>query len=169
MSITVYGRKSIRRFEREIGEKIVHASGEWVTTLDHRHFWWDGCAWQQLPLQPDSEYPCGVPYLSSCSLLFGRDENGHSTHFMRGACSGSCGAGPGRLHAWDCTHLRYLLEFRSINPDYYPRPVHRPMWMDDPRLPRHLKLGVGLGVPPELLYRQTDGFNHWHRSMATTS
>lgn len=130
MGATVYGRRAIRQFERETGLKVVHSTGI-LTTIDHRHLGWDGERW--IELEPFDGSPCGVwPPQSSCSILFGRDADGRRTHFMRGECL-TCGAGSGELHRWDCPTLDMLLSWSSINPDYWPRPVHRPMWQDDPR------------------------------------
>lgn len=128
MGITVYGRRLIRRWEGQTGERIVHAAGAWLTTIDHRHLEWTGH-----DDGTDRWAPMATcPPLSSCLLMFGRDEHGARQHFMLGACS-KCDAAPGQGHRHDCGVLLDLLSWKSINPDYWPRPVHRPMWTDDPR------------------------------------
>mgnify|MGYP001561449236 FL=1 len=130
MGATVYGRRAIRRFERETGEKLVHAS-TFLTTIDHRHLGWTGERWTEL--EPFDGSPCGAwPPLSSCRILFGRDESGRHVHFMLGECL-TCGVGVAEPPEWWCPTLDMLLSWSSINPDYWPRPVHRPMWQDDPR------------------------------------
>lgn len=132
MSATVYGRRAIRRIERETGEKIVHMSGPFATTADHRHLGWTGEEWVELAQTSDD---CGIVSLvgyglSSCSWLFGDSRFGFARGLMRGPCS-QCGVGCGELHRWDCGRLNTLMT--HVNPDYWPRPVHRPMWQDDPR------------------------------------
>jgi hypothetical protein len=130
MGSMVYGRRAIRQFERETGEKIVHAS-TFLTTVDHRHLGWTGERWTEL--EPFDGSDCGVwPPQSSCGILFGRDHEGARTQFMLGECL-TCGAGPGEAHHFGCSILDMLLSWPSINPDYWPRPVHRPQWVDDPR------------------------------------
>ena len=128
----MYGRRAIRRIERATGERIVHAveaaGGTMATTVDHRHLaealGWAAVCWR-------TPTDCGAG-LSSCRDLFGRDEAGAPRHFMRGACWW-CDVGPAELHRAWCPLLSRLLGWRSINPDYWPRPVHRPLWRDDPR------------------------------------
>jgi len=125
VAITVYGRRVIRAIERETGERIVHAAGLYATTVDHRHLQWvDG--WTARPWTDAAD--CGVR-LSSCRTLFGVDELGAPRHFMAGACT-VCHVGPGEPHRHWCGVLLDLLGWPSINPDYWPKPVHRPMWMD---------------------------------------
>jgi hypothetical protein len=156
MGVTVYGRKAIRRVERETGERIVHVAGGWFTTVDHRHFGWDGAAWQPLAQVPAGRYgsPCGLPVaLSSCRWLFGEPEHGFTRGLMRGPC-GTCGVGCSMLHRADCTKLLSLLS--HVSPDYWPRPVHRPQWIDDPRRVRtanhsSLEMAYLLDVPIEAL------------------
>lgn len=55
------------------------------------------------------------------------------------------------LHRADCAKLLSLLAY--VNPDYWPRPVHRPLWIDDPRRSGKTlyEVGFGMGVPPEVL------------------
>lgn len=148
MGATVYGRRAIRRFERQTGEQIVHAAGPFVTTVDHRHLAWTGEHWTEL----EQDTHCGVS-LSSCRALFGEVDHGVHRGFMRGPC-GTCGVGCSMLHRADCAKLAGLLGWPSVNPDYWPRPVHRPMWMDDPRpLPRRTayELAFTLDVPVEAM------------------
>jgi hypothetical protein len=171
VGITVYGRKAIRRVERAIGEQIVHMAGPWVTTRDHKHLVWRGGDWHPATTSPADVdgSGCGV-HLWSCGILFGRDTGGVPTHFMRGQCAAKpgCGAGPGQLHAWNCPHLQTILEMNTINPDYYPRPVHRPQWLDDPRRDRvrldtrlMFQLALDLDVPIELMGTTPAFPNHW--------
>lgn len=129
-------RKGLRRLERTTGEKLVWATGEWVTTVDHRHLRWSSlnCRWYEM-LEQDAAAtvpgysPCGLPVaLSSCRWLFGEPEFGFTRGLMRGPCS-QCGVGCSQLHRWDCDRLSSLMEY--VNPDYWPRPVHQPMWIDD--------------------------------------
>lgn len=161
MGITVYGRRAIRRFERETGEQIVHAAGPYLTTIDHRHLIWTGERWSEL--ESSHAGSCGLPTrLSSCSKLFGY--GGHYRGFMRGPCR-DCDADCGQLHYWDCPTLDEILDWRSINPDYWPRPVHRPRWLDDPRCPSTTftltaRLAYTMDVPLELLITGADR-NHW--------
>ena len=129
MGITVFGRKAIRRVERETGLRIVHMAGPWLTTIDHVHY-------QRKDNNPDRwvlvdwDGPhCGVN-LYSCTVLFGRDGEGYRRHFMRGACD-SCGTTAYMQHHWDCPTLLRLLTWTDINPDYWPVPVHLPMWFSD--------------------------------------
>lgn len=130
MSVTVYGRRAIRRIERATGEKIVHATGPWATTVDHRHLAWTGDEWAELH---QLSFDCGLPTrLSSCGWLFGESDHGFTRGLMRGPCR-SCGAICGELHRHDCSKLATILGSSAVNPDHWPRPVHRPMWQDDPR------------------------------------
>ena len=159
MGAIVYGRRALRRFERETGEQIVHAVGPYLTTVDHRHLGWTGERWTELePLDGH----CGLPVrFSSCYELFGNGP-GWQRQLMRGLCH-DCGTASGALHRWDCDRLSRLMAW--VNPDYWPRPVHRPRWMDDPRCPASrtaltLRLAVELDVPPELLIVGV-GANHW--------
>ena len=124
MGITVYGRRTLRRLERITGERLVHAAGPWLTTVDHRHLVWEDDAdeWVAMP------GPCTLN-LSSCRLLFGVDWTGERRHFMTGGC-GECWVEPAQPHRYDCSILLELLDWPSINPDYWPVPVHRPRWMD---------------------------------------
>lgn len=160
MAITVYGRKAIRRFERETGERIVHAAGPYLTTIDHRHLAWTGEYWTELEATFGG---CGLPTrLASCWTLFGYGS--YYTGFMRGPCR-DCEADCGQLHYWDCPTLDHIMDLPSVNPDYWPRPVHRPRWLDSEGGGRvntrtrlmHL-LALGLDVPVELL---GGGVNHW--------
>lgn len=168
MGATTYGRRALRRLERATGERLAWATGPWVTTIDHRHFGWDGHDWHPLPPNPAPANPnitptCGLPTrLSSCTWLFGDPRDGsHTTGLMRGPCR-ACDAACGELHHWQCSRLVWLLG--AVNPDYWPRPVHRPMWVDDARLSSRLRLlvqlGRELGVPYELL-AATGGAGHW--------
>lgn len=128
MSATVYGRKKIRRWERETGLLVVHAvaagrDGPLLTTVDHRHFsvdeddrWGEDDWW--------GATDCGCRRYS-CSLLFGLDPDGAPRHFMLGVCKKCC-AGPAQPHLRLCPIFLELMDWRSINPDYWPTPVHRP-------------------------------------------
>lgn len=130
MGITVYGRRTIRRLERETGERIVHAAGTWITTVDHRHLEWSWAGDAACPPTPAPWRPVPCPgLLASCRLLFGMDQDGRRRHFMRGACD-RCSVEPEQPHRHDCPVLVDLLAWPSINPDYWPVPVHRPRWMD---------------------------------------
>jgi hypothetical protein len=59
----------------------------------------------------------------------------------------------------------------AVNPDYWPRPVHRPMWLDDPRRDRvnmrtratH-QIALALDVPIELMGIHG---NHWSSWVTT--
>lgn len=132
VGITVYGRRAIRRIERATGERVVHAvetaGGTMATTVGHRHLaealGWAAVCWR-------TPTDCGAN-LWSCRALFGADGTGARVHFMRGACP-DCRVGPGELHRAVCPALADLLAAPTINPDYWPRPVHRPLWRDDPR------------------------------------
>lgn len=131
MGATVYGRRALRRFERETGEQLVHASSI-LTTVDHRHLAWDGDGWMVLPQTTDD---CGTQIylgygLTHCHYLFGEPRLGFTRGLMRGPCR-TCGVDCGQLHRWDCAKLDRLIE--HVNPDYWPKPVHRPLWQDDPR------------------------------------
>lgn len=154
MGATVYGRKALRRFERETGERLVHASDGFVTTVDHRHLIWLGERWSEL--EPGVNGGCGIwPRRSSCDLLFGDSTpgGGFGTELLRGPCR-ECDATCGMLHRWDCSRLDRALDM-AVNPDYWPRPIHRPLWYDDPRrTPSTMySLGFRLGLPPEMLVR----------------
>ncbi len=130
MGATVYGRRALRRFERETGEQLVHAAWSFLTTIDHRHLARAGEEWVELH---QLSFDCGLPtQLSSCRWLFGEPEHGFTRGLMRGPCR-TCGVDCGQLHRWDCAKLDELVG--HVNPDYWPRPVHRPMWQDDPRRP----------------------------------
>lgn len=133
MAITVYGRRAIRRVERELGFRVVHMVGyrlPVVTTIDHEHYQrTDRGYWIRLDWRGYTD--CGMA-LTSCGLLFGRARDGVPANFMRGRCS-RCHAGASTLHRWNCPTLIELLDWPSINPDYWPTPTHRPLWMDDPR------------------------------------
>lgn len=166
-----YSRKSLRRLERATGEKIVWSTGNWVTTVDHRHSVWDGTDWHPIEDQEAAATvpgysKCGLPTaLSSCEWLFGEPEFGFTRGLMRGPCK-TCGVGCSQLHRWDCAKLSSLMEY--VNPDYWPRPVHRPMWMDDPR-GQHIDHGtrgvfqvaLAMDVPVELIGIPSPGTNHW--------
>lgn len=163
MAITVYGRRAIRRMERETGEQLAWAAGPYVTTVDHRHLLWTGERWSELE-QPDYTGGCGVS-LSSCRWLFGEVDYGFTRGLLRGPCR-ACGVGHGELHQWNCDKLNGLMGY--VNPDYWPRPVHRPQWLDDPRRDRvsvrtrsMYQLALGLGVPIDLLSHQPGAVNHW--------
>lgn len=133
MSATIYRRRALRRFERETGEKLVHASVA-LTTIDHRHLVWDGGRWVELPQTSDD---CGMELwrgygLSSCIWLFGDTRgDGFTRGLMRGPCN-TCGVGCSELHLWNCEKLDSLMG--HVNPDYWPRPVHRPRWATEERL-----------------------------------
>jgi hypothetical protein len=168
MGAAVHGRKAIRRVERETGEQIVHMASGWFTTVDHRHFGWDGAAWRPLIAQIQiGRYgsPCGLPVaLSSCRWLFGEPEEGFTRGLMRGPC-GTCGVGCSMLHRADCIKLLSLLAY--VNPDYWPRPVHRPLWADDPRRGDRsiYELGFSMGLPPEMLLHgaHRDHYAAWEK------
>lgn len=178
MGLHVYGRRALRRFERETGEQIVHAVGPYVTTVDHRHLGWNGAKWVDMaifaPQWPHND-PCRLPVrLSSCTTLFGDLSGGCGQHFhsglMRGPCR-ECGVGCGQLHLWDCARLDTLLGW--VNPDYWPRPVHRPRWLDDPRCPSShaaltLRLAWEMDVPVEALLTGAPRHHwaHWERLQA---
>ena len=158
-------RKGLRRLERATGEKLVWATGSFVTTIDHRHLLWTGEHWSELE-QPDMEGGCGMwPRLSSCEWLFGEPEFGFTRGLMRGPCK-TCGVGCSELHRWNCGKLNELMTF--VNPDYWPRPVHRPQWMDDLRS-EHIdygtrgafQLALATNVPIELIGIPNPGTNHW--------
>lgn len=166
MGATIYGRRALRRFERETGEQVVHAMGPYLTTVDHRHLAWTGERWTEL--EPFDGH-CGLPTrLSSCYELFG--DGGYYTGLMRGPCR-ICGVGCGQLHMWDCGKLGRLLAW--VNPDYWPRPVHRPRWLDDPHAPRSaaalmLRLAYTMGVPVEVLLAGAprSDWAHWEDGTA---
>lgn len=173
MGATVYGRRALRRFERETGEQIVHAMGPYLTTVDHRHLGWTGDEWVEL-VQTVSDQ-CGLAVqFSSCSTLFG-DASGdcgerYHNGLMRGPC-GVCGVGCGQLHLWDCARLDTLLGW--VSPDYWPRPVHRPRWLDNPRCPSSvtalsLRLAWTMDVPIEALMTgaPVNHWDHWQRAEA---
>lgn len=164
MAAIVYGRKALHRFERETGERLVWAAGPWVTTIDHRHLARADDGWHEIPDQDAAATvpgysPCGLPTaLSSCRWLFGEPEFGFTRGLMRGPC-GQCGVGCSELHRWDCGRLNSLMTY--VNPDYWPRPVHRPMWMDDPRCPTSrtalmLRLAITMDVPVEIVATGAD-------------
>ena len=133
MGITVYGRKAIRRFERETCQRIVHAVG-WptplITTTQHGHYQRIAPGYWRMELW-GSPTTCGLG-LSSCRVMFGLDQAGVPRWFMRGACD-VCGVGPYLPHYYDCPVLLRLLADPAINPDYYPRPVHLPLWWAAPK------------------------------------
>ena len=82
MGSTVYGRRYLRRMERALGEQLVHAVDNLVTTVDHRHFAWDGQEWH--PVEP-ADGLCGLEgRYASCGLLFGTA--GYLRGLMRGPC-----------------------------------------------------------------------------------
>lgn len=164
-----HSRKGLRRLERATGERLVWATDNWVTTVDHRHLF-QGTGGQWYPIEDQEAAAtvpgyskCGLPTaLSSCEWLFGEFEFGFGRGLMRGPCH-KCGVGCGELHRWDCEKLSSLMDY--VNPDYWPRPVHRPMWMDDPRCPSSrttltLRLAITMDVPYELLLTGADT-NHW--------
>lgn len=172
MGVQVYGRRAIRRFERETGEQIVHAvnlGGTILTTRDHRHLAWTGEQWTELEQSDggnDNPWPaCGLATrLSSCSLLFGEAKHGVHRGFMEGPCS-TCGVDCSQLHRADCSKLATILALPSVNPDYWPRPVHRPLWLDDDRCPStpgalRMRLFYTLAVPIEAM-TQGAHLNHW--------
>jgi hypothetical protein len=129
MALHVYGRQARRRFERQTGERIVWAAGVWLTDIGHGHWRWHQPRAVWLPLPWASDTDCGL-HLASCRTLFGVDRDGAPRHFMLGGCD-RCAAGVREPHRWDCPNL--LTAMDSVDPDYWPRPVHRPLWMDDKR------------------------------------
>jgi len=154
MGSTVYGRRYLRRMERALGEQLVHAVDNLVTTVDHRHFAWDGQEWH--PVEP-ADGLCGLEgRYASCGLLFGTA--GYLRGLMRGPCH-ECGAGPGALHRWNCRRLAAAMGM--VPPDYWPRPVHRPMWMDDTRrrVKTHTKamaeLAIRMDTPFEAVFMRS--------------
>lgn len=167
-----HSRKGLRRLERATGERLVWSTGNWVTTIDHRHLVWDGTDWHPIPDQEAAATvagysPCGLPTnLASCQWLFGEPEHGFTRGLMRGPCR-KCGVGCSELHRWDCAKLDSLMGY--VNPDYWPRPVHRPQWMDDPRRDRvnpytqsAFSIALALNVPIELVgIPKPGGPNHW--------
>lgn len=177
MGAVVYGRRALRRFERQTGERIVWATGPFLTTVDHRHLAWTGERWTELEQSgtdgPGS--PCGLgrTALASCTFLFGEVERGFTRGLMRGPCR-YCAAGDSELHRWDCTKLDELMQ--RVNPDYWPRPVHRPMWLDDPRrrvgvlTKAVVHLALGLDVPFDLMmpsWADPPGPGHWSHWVRT--
>lgn len=158
MGLQVYGRRALRRFERETGERIVHAvdaGGTTLTTVDHRHLAWTGERWAELAQYDLGGHPhwpdCGLATrLSSCSLLFGQVESGVHRGLMRGPCP-ECQATCSQLHRWNCGRLAQAMAV--VPPDYWPRPVHRPQWLDDPRrvAALTLRLAYTMDVPVEVL------------------
>lgn len=126
MGATTYGRRYLRRLERATSEKLAWAVDQYITTVDHRHFAWEGGDWHPV-LARDGH--CGLEgRYASCSLLFG--QGGYRRDPLRGACH-ECDVRGGELHRWGCTRLATAMEM--LSPDYWPRPVHRPLWLDDQR------------------------------------
>lgn len=162
-------RRKLRRLERATGERVVWSTGNWLTTADHHHLVRDTAGrWYSIPDQEAAATmpgysKCGIPTaLSSCEWLFGEFEFGFGRGLMRGPCK-TCGVGCSELHHWDCAKLDSLMEY--VNPDYWPRPVHRPLWMDDPRCPTSrtaltLRLAVTMDVPVGAMVTGAD-VNHW--------
>lgn len=136
MGLHVYGRRARRRFSRQTGDQIVWAVGGgherwglWLTSIEHGHWQWDQQRFMWWPLAWVSDTDCGL-HLASCQTLFGINEHGAPRNFMLGCCA-RCPARPGQPHLWNCPTLLTVLG--CVDPDYWPRPVHRPLWMDDPR------------------------------------
>jgi len=173
LGATVYGRRAIRRVERQTGLRVVHMTGSILTTVDHDHYWEQGDgAWGLLEPIADTCAMGRFGYgLSSCQMLFGEPEYGFTRGLLRGPCR-TCGVGCSELHRWDCAKLHYVLSWGSVNPDYWPRPVHRPQWMDDPRRTRRytaLELGYLLNVPLEALTlgAAPHQWAYWESAVAT--
>lgn len=157
MGATVYGRRAIRRVERETGLQVVHMNGAMLTTVDHRHYLRTlNGGWGELA-QTDISCMGGLYSYgySSCRMLFGEPDTGFTRGLLRGPCR-TCGVGCSMLHRWDCAKLNEVIRWPSLNPDYWPRPVHRPRWFDDPRRVRTLnhsalELAYVLDAPLEAL------------------
>lgn len=157
MGATIYGRRAIRRVERETGLQIVHMGGAMLTTVDHRHYLRTlNGGWGELTQTADScmggRYAYGY---SSCRMLFGEPDIGFTRGLLRGPCR-TCGVGCSELHRWNCAKLNEVIRWPSLNPDYWPRPVHRPRWLDDPRRVRtinhsSLEMAYLMNVPYEAL------------------